>query len=40
MEAGFFSHVILWIIAAIAVTGTVGTVLSFWSLGRHGYRKD
>src|SRR5690606_21254272 len=38
MEAGFLSHVILWIIAAIAVTGTIGTVLSFFTLGRQAYR--
>ncbi len=40
MPAEFFSHVMLWIVAAIAAVGTVGVVGAFWSLGRSGYRKD
>lgn len=40
MDYGFFSHVVLWVIAAIGVVGTVGLVLSFWYMGRDAYRKD
>lgn len=40
MEYGFISHLFLWGIAAIALLGTVGTVLAFWGMGRSGYRKD
>lgn len=40
MEYGTWSHVLLWIIGAMALVGTVGTVLAFWGLGRSGYRKD
>jgi hypothetical protein len=40
MDYGFWSHALLWLIGAMAVVGTVGTVLAFWGLGRSGYRKD
>jgi len=40
MEYGFLSHVLFWIIGAIAAVGAVGTVLAFWSMGRAAYRKD
>lgn len=40
MEYGFWSHVLLWVVGAIAVFGTIGTVLAFWSMGRDAYRKD
>jgi hypothetical protein len=40
MDYGFGSHVILWLIGAIAALGLVGTVLAFWTMGRQAYRKD
>lgn len=40
MDYGFWSHALLWLIGGLAVLGTVGTVLAFWSLGRQAYRKD
>jgi len=40
MPAEFFSHLMLWIVGAIAALGLVGTVGAFWSLGRGGYRQD
>ncbi|TDN92377.1 hypothetical protein EV279_1897 [Microbacterium sp. BK668] len=40
MDYGFASHVMLWVIGAIAAVGLVGTVLAFWSMGRAAYRKD
>ncbi|NYE19792.1 hypothetical protein [Microbacterium immunditiarum] len=40
MEYGFLSHVVLWIVGAIAAVGTIGTVLAIWSIGRAAYRKD
>ena len=35
-----FSHIMLWIVGAIAALGAVGVVGAFWSMGRAGYRKD
>jgi hypothetical protein len=35
-----FSHVMLWIVGAIALMGLIGTVGAFFSMGRSGYRKD
>ena len=40
MEYGFASHVLLWLIGAMAAVGFVLTVLGFWSMGRDAYRKD
>lgn len=40
MPAEFFSHLMLWIVAAIAGVGLLGTIGAFLSLGRAGYRKD
>ena len=40
MEPGFASHVLLWVIGAMAALGLLLTTVSFWSLGRSGYRKD
>lgn len=40
MEYGFLTHLLLWTIGAIAALGAVGTVLSFWTLGRSAYRQD
>ena len=40
MEYGFASHVLLWLIGAMAVLGLVLTTLGFWVLGRSAYRKD
>lgn len=38
MPAEFFSHLMLWIVGAIAALGLVGVVGAFWSMGRQGYR--
>ncbi|WP_396655228.1 hypothetical protein [Microbacterium sp.] len=40
MDYGFLSHIVLWVVAAIGVVGTIGVVLSFWFLGRQNYRKN
>jgi hypothetical protein len=40
MDYGFASHVVLWLIGAIAALGLIGTVLGFWTMGRQAYRKD
>ncbi len=40
MEYGFMSHVLLWVIGLIAAAGLVGTVLSYWAMGRQSYYKD
>lgn len=39
MEYGFLSHLLLWLIGAMAAVGAVLTVGAFWSMGRAGYRK-
>ncbi|WP_442576273.1 hypothetical protein ACSBPH_03775 [Microbacterium sp. F51-2R] len=38
MDYGFASHIMLWVVGAIAAIGLVGTVLAFWSMGRAAYR--
>jgi hypothetical protein len=40
MDYGFFSHIVLWVMTAIFGLGAIGTVLSFWFLGRQNYRKN
>ncbi len=40
MEYGTATHILYWLIGALAALGLVGTTLAFWSLGRQGYRKD
>ncbi len=40
MEYGIASHLLLWIVGAIAALGLPLTVVGFWSLGRSAYRKD
>ncbi|GAA1993338.1 hypothetical protein [Microbacterium pumilum] len=40
MEYGTASHVLLWLIGAMAAVGGVLTVFGFWSMGRSAYRKD
>jgi hypothetical protein len=40
MPAEIFSHVMLYIVGAIAALGAIGVVGAFWSMGRQGYRKD
>lgn len=40
MPAEIFSHLMLWIVGAIAAIGAVGVIGAFWSMGRQGYRKD
>ncbi len=34
MEYGFLTHVLLWVVGAVALIGAVGTTLAFWSMGR------
>jgi hypothetical protein len=38
MDYGFASHIMLWVVGAIAAIGLVGTVLAFWSMSRAAYR--
>jgi hypothetical protein len=40
MEYGFASHVLGWLLGALAALGALLTVLGFWALGRQAYRKD
>lgn len=40
MDYGFASHVLLWLIGALAAVGFLLTVVGFWSLGRSSYHKD
>ena len=40
MAATFASHLLLWIIGAMAALGVLGTVGAIWSMGRQAYRKD
>lgn len=40
MDSQLASDLILGFIGLLALTGLVTTVLSFWSMGRAGYRKD
>ncbi|WP_259363333.1 hypothetical protein [Microbacterium esteraromaticum] len=40
LDAAFLSHVLLWVIGAIAVCGVVSSFAAMFSLGRSGYRKD
>lgn len=39
-DPGFLSHVMLWLVGAIAAIGGVLTVFAFWSAGRAAYRKE
>lgn len=40
MDAQTNSDILLGVISLIALLGLLGTVFSFWSMGRSGYRKD
>ncbi|WP_276312932.1 hypothetical protein [Microbacterium sp. 10M-3C3] len=40
MPADILSHLMLWIVGAIALVGGVGVVGALFSMGRAGYRKD
>jgi hypothetical protein len=40
MPAEILSHLMLWIVGAIAAIGAVGVVGAFFSMGRSAYRKD
>ncbi|MFJ6653022.1 hypothetical protein ACIQLJ_09540 [Microbacterium sp. NPDC091313] len=40
MPAEILSHLMLWIVGAIALVGGIGVVGAFWSMARSGYRKD
>ena len=40
MEYGFASHVLLWLIGAMAALGLLLTTVGFWALGRSAYRED
>jgi len=40
MDNGFFSHVLLWVVGAIAAVGGVGLIGALFSLGRSAaYKK-
>ncbi|GAA3914989.1 hypothetical protein GCM10022382_21530 [Microbacterium invictum] len=40
MDYGWMTHLIFWIIGAMAVVGGIGAIGAMWSMGRSGYRKD
>ncbi|WCD91695.1 hypothetical protein [Microbacterium sp. nov. GSS16] len=40
LDAAFLSHVVLWVIGAIAVCGVVSSFAAMFSMGRSGYRED
>ncbi|MFD5226808.1 hypothetical protein ACFWHT_14425 [Microbacterium sp. NPDC058342] len=40
LDAAFLSHVVLWLIGAIAVCGVVSSIAAMFAMGRSGYRKD
>jgi len=40
MDAQLSSDLLLGLIGLIALAGIVGTVCSFWFMGRSAYRKD
>ncbi|WP_336646771.1 hypothetical protein [Microbacterium sp. USHLN186] len=40
LDAAFLSHVILWVIGAIALGGIVSSFAAMFAMGRSGYRKD
>ncbi|MGP6172126.1 hypothetical protein ACTU6U_09975 [Microbacterium sp. A196] len=40
LDGAFLSHVILWLIGAMALGATVCTVGALFAMGRTSYRKD
>ena len=40
LDSAFLSHVVLWVIGAIALCGVVSSFAAMFMLGRSGYRKD
>lgn len=40
LDGAFLSHVVLWIIGAIAVCGVVSSFAAMFAMGRTAYRKD
>lgn len=40
LDAASLSHVVLWVIGAIALCGVVSSFAAMFSMGRSGYRKD
>jgi hypothetical protein len=40
LDAQLTSNLLMVVIGLIAVGGLLGTVLSFWTMGRQAYRKD
>jgi hypothetical protein len=40
LDDAFFSHVIAWVIGAMALCATVGAFGALFAMGRSGYRKD
>ena len=40
MDYGFASHIVLWLIGAMAAVGAVLTAFAMWSMGRAAYRKQ
>lgn len=40
LDAAFLSHVVLWVIGAIAVCGVVSSFVAMFAMGRSAYRED
>ncbi|MFD5215937.1 hypothetical protein [Microbacterium sp. NPDC058345] len=40
LDGAFLSHVVLWVVGAIAVCGVVSSFAALFAMGRTGYRKD
>jgi hypothetical protein len=40
IDGAFASHIVLWVVGAIAAIGALGTIGAFFSMGRSAYRKD
>jgi hypothetical protein len=40
LDGAFLSHVILWLIGAMALCASVVTIGALFSMGRTSYRKD
>ncbi|MFJ4046739.1 hypothetical protein ACIPV2_13455 [Microbacterium sp. NPDC089987] len=40
LDPAFLSHVVFWVIGAIAVCGVVSSFAAMFAMGRSGYRED
>jgi len=40
LDSAFLSHVVLWVIGALAVCGVVSSFAAMFAMGRSGYRQD